>query len=74
MAKFNVAQAKAQFSELIQRALLGEEVVVARDNKPLVKIVPLQAPKRRRRPGSAKGQVWVAADFDATPEDFDEYV
>jgi prevent-host-death family protein len=74
MAKFIVAQAKAQFSELIQRALLGEEVVVARDNKPLVKIVPLQAPKRRRRPGSAKGQVWVAADFDATPEDFDEYV
>jgi prevent-host-death family protein len=71
--KVNVAEAKAHFSELISRALSGEEVIVARDNKPLVKLVPVasQAP---RRPGGAKGQVlFMADDFDAPLPQFAEY-
>lgn len=74
MATFNVADAKARFSELIQKAMVGEEVVIARDNKPLVKLVPLSSPGQPRVPGSAKGQIVVAPDFDATPEDFKDYV
>lgn len=73
MSKFNVAEAKARFSELVRKALLGEEVIIARDNRPLLKLVPLQPPKRPRTPGSAKGRVWMAPDFDETPEDFKEY-
>ncbi len=73
MAKFNVAEAKARFSELVRKALLGEEVIIARDNRPLLKLVPLQPPKGSRTPGSAKGRVWMAPDFDETPEDFKEY-
>lgn len=73
MAKFNVGEAKARFSELVRKALLGEEVVIAKDHKPLLKLVPLEPPKGPRQPGSAKGQVWMAADFDETPEDFKEY-
>lgn len=73
MAKFNVAEAKARFSELVRKALLGEEVIIARDNRPLLKLVPLQAPKGSRTPGSARGRVWMAPDFDETPEDFKEY-
>jgi prevent-host-death family protein len=74
MPVFNVADAKARFSELIQKAMVGEEVVIARDNKPLVKLVPLQTRGQARTPGSAKGQIVIAADFDATPEDFEDYV
>ena len=73
MPTFNVAEAKARFSELVRKALLGEEVIIARDNKPLLRLVPLQPPKGSRRPGSAKGEVWMAPDFDDTPEDFKEY-
>jgi len=40
MQQFNVAEAKARFSQLIQKALAGEDVVIAKDNKPLVKLVP----------------------------------
>ena len=40
MAQFNIADAKAHFSELVQKSMLGEDVVVARENKPVVKIVP----------------------------------
>lgn len=74
MARYNIAQAKARFSELVQKAMSGEEVVVAKDNKPLLKLVPLAAPGRSRRPGSAKGRVWMAPDFDRTPDDFADYV
>jgi prevent-host-death family protein len=74
MAKpFNVAEAKARFSELVRRALSGEEVVIARDNAPILKLVPLAAQPRERRPGSAKGKIRLAADFDAPLEDFEEY-
>ncbi len=73
MAQFNVADAKAHFSELIQRAMMGEEVIIARDNKPVLRLVPLQSPRQPREPGSARGEIWMAPDFDETPEDFKEY-
>ena len=73
MTRVNIAQAKARFSELVQKAVSGEEVVIARDNKPLLKLVPLTDAGQTRTPGSAKGHVWMAPDFDTTPEDFEEY-
>jgi prevent-host-death family protein len=74
MAQFNVAEAKARFSELVQKAVSGEEVVIAKDNHPLLRLVPLSAVRGRRKPGSAKGKIWMAPDFDRTPEDFKDYV
>ena len=71
---FNIAEAKARFSELVQKAMMGEEVIIAKDHKPVLKLVPLELPKRRRKPGSAKGRVWMAPDFDETPEEFKDYV
>jgi prevent-host-death family protein len=71
---FNVAEAKAQFSGLVRRALAGEEIIIAKDHKPLVKLVPLIAPDQARLPGSARGRVRLAPDFDATPPDFKDYV
>jgi len=68
---YNVAEAKAQFSTLVRKALQGEEVVIARDNKPLVKLVPVAV--QTRRPGSAKGTVTIAPDFDAPLDDFADY-
>jgi prevent-host-death family protein len=68
---YNVAEAKAQFSTLVRKALQGEDVVIARDNKPLVRLVPVGVPARK--PGSAKGRVTIAADFDAPLDDFSNY-
>jgi prevent-host-death family protein len=50
----NIAEAKAKLSELLDRALGGEEIVIARAGKPLVKLMPLQR-KRPRKPGAWKG-------------------
>jgi prevent-host-death family protein len=71
MAQFNLAEAKARFSELVQKALLGEEVIVAKENKPVVRIVPIRPPKRK--PGTGKG-IWISPDFDEPIEDFREYM
>jgi prevent-host-death family protein len=73
MTQVNVSEAKARFSELIKKALTGEEVIIARDGKRLVKLVPVVERSAKRRPGSASGQVWMADDFDATPPEFDDY-
>ena len=70
---YNVADAKARLSDLVRKALSGEKVVIAKDNKPLVRLVPLTA-GHARTPGSAKGQVTMAPDFDRTPEDFADYL
>ena len=68
MSQYNIAEAKAQLSELTRRALAGEEIIIARDNSPLVRLVPVQLPKGPRQPGSGKGQLlWVAPDFNARP-------
>lgn len=70
-AHYNVAEAKAHFSTLVRKALRGEEVVIARDNTPLVKLVPVRM--QEPAPGSAKGRVRIADDFDAPLDDFAEY-
>src|SRR5262245_9027150 len=57
MSKFNIAEAKARFSELVKKAMLGEEVIIAKDNKPVLKLVPFDRPRRARKPGSGKGQL-----------------
>lgn len=70
----NIAEAKARLSELVEKAIGGEEVIIARDHRPVVKLVALGPTGGKRSPGSAKGQIWIAEDFDNTPDDFDEYV
>jgi antitoxin (DNA-binding transcriptional repressor) of toxin-antitoxin stability system len=73
MARYNIAEAKARWSEMVRKALSGEDVIIARDNKPLLMLVPLTAAGGKRRPGSARGRIRMAADFDRTPDDFAEY-
>lgn len=43
----NVAEAKATLSALLDAAVAGEEVIVARAGKPLVRLVPVETPSRR---------------------------
>jgi prevent-host-death family protein len=50
-AQFNIAEAKAKLSELLDRALGGEEIVIARAGEPLARLTPV-ARKPRRKPGA----------------------
>jgi len=57
-AQFNIAEAKAKLSELLDRALAGEEIVIARAGKPLARLAPMK-PKAPRKPGAWRG--WSAS-------------
>ena len=75
MKQITIHQAKTNLSRFIEEALAGEEIVIARGKLPLVRIVPLAPAVRKRAAGGARGTVvWTAEDFDATLEQFKEYL
>ena len=74
MLQVNVHEAKTNLSKLIQKVVNGEEVVIAKRNQPIVKLVLIEKQKPKRRLGTAKGTIKIAADFDAPLEDFKEYI
>lgn len=65
----NLYDAKARLSSLVEEAAAGAEIIIAKAGKPRAKLVAVR-PVAQRRPGSAKGKIWIAADFDASlPDD-----
>jgi prevent-host-death family protein len=55
MAKqFNIADAKAQFSDLVEQAEKGHSIIIARNGRPVAKLVPLIARRPKVKPGFAK--------------------
>lgn len=69
MLKVNMHDAKSKLSKLVEQALSGEDVVIAKAGVPAVRLVPVQRIQTDRIPGRFKGKVTLAPDFDATPED-----
>lgn len=69
MAQFTVHDAKTNLSRLIAEALAGGEVVIARGNVPVVRLVPV-TPRGKRRFGALQGKIAIDARFDEPlPED-----
>lgn len=60
----NIHEAKSQLSKLIESALAGEEIIIAKAGKPLVKLIPYQENKRPRVPGGWEDRVIMSEDFD----------
>lgn len=66
----NIQDAKTQLSRLVDRAAEGEEVVVARNGRPVARLVALESPQPTRRGGWARGEIVIGPDFDAPlPDD-----
>jgi prevent-host-death family protein len=61
----NIYEAKTQLSKLVDRAAEGEEIIIARNGKPVARLASLSPAKHSIRPGSLKGKIWIADDFDA---------
>ena len=75
----NIHNAKTNLSRLIERAEAGEEVVIARNGKPAVRLTPVETPEAVDVPrgpdgfpswmGSLKGQIWMAPNYDEPDEE-----
>ena len=68
----DIKEAKNQLSELLTLAQQGAEIILAEDNMPLARLVPVEkAPSRPRIAGLHKGSIWISEDFDdPLPDDF----
>lgn len=73
MKVVNIHEAKTHLSRLIQEALEGEEIVIARGNEPVVRLVLVESARPKRSVGWVTGKVTMAPDFDAPLDDFSDY-
>jgi len=64
MRQFNIREAKAQLSSLVEIAIAGEEVVIARAGKPMVRLVPMGRESARRKKGLLEGRIKIGPEFD----------
>ena len=63
--QWDISEAKTRVEELINRAREGEEIVVAEDGHPIVKVSPMHQSNGRRIFGEYSGKVRVSDDFTA---------
>ena len=61
----NMHEAKTHFSQLVERALAGEQIIIAKNGKPIAILSPLREAKIPRLPGLSRGKGTIAEDFDA---------
>lgn len=65
----NLYEAKTQLSSLVEEAAAGKEIIIAKNGKPMAKLVPIRE-RALRKPGRLKGKIWMSDDFDAPlPQD-----
>ncbi len=74
MTQVGMHEAKTTLSALVARAEAGEDIVIARNGTPAVRLVPVTAdrPSFSSVRGIWRGQVWMADDFDVLPDDMAE--
>jgi len=63
--KVNILEAKNQLSKLVKAALAGEEVVIANNGQPVVRLVPIEKSRAARKPGAWRKLPKAAEDWDA---------
>ncbi len=74
MHQVTIHEAKTNLSKLIQEALAGEEVIIAKNKQPLIRLTVLPEVKRQRKIGGAKGLIIrMDDDFNEQLDDFKDY-
>jgi antitoxin (DNA-binding transcriptional repressor) of toxin-antitoxin stability system len=66
--KVSVREAKTNFSKLLRRVILGDEVIITKAGVPVAKLVRFVSKEGKRPLGSMKGEIWMADDFNAPLE------
>jgi prevent-host-death family protein len=73
MTQFGMHEAKTKLSQLVERAESGEDIIIARNGKPAVRLVPARtAASLASVRGAWRGRVSMTEDFDVLPDDLAE--
>ncbi len=70
----SLVEAAASLNDLVQAAIDGEEVILLNGDRPAIRFTPVGVVKPDRKPGSAKGLIWMSDDFDEPLAEFKEYM
>ena len=73
MKTVTIYEAKTNLSKLIQEVLAGEEVIIAKGKKPIVKLVLVENNSKQRSLGRMNGKITISQDFGEELPDFEEY-
>jgi antitoxin (DNA-binding transcriptional repressor) of toxin-antitoxin stability system len=73
MHQVSIEEAETTLPDLIEAAVSGDEVRIAKDDQHIVRLVPVSGTRPIARFGSAKGLITMAEDFDEPLEDFAEF-
>ena len=73
MHQVNIHEAKTHFSKLIKEVINGGEVIIAKGNKPIAKLIAIEEHRPQRKLGTAKCKIDIATDFNVSLKDFSEY-
>lgn len=68
----NIHQAKTTLSQLIAKTLKGEDVIIAKAGKPVVKLVTYKEKLKPRTLGLWKGKAWISDDFNDEDEEINK--
>ena len=70
MAQFGMHEAKTKLSQLVERAESGEDIVIARNGKPVARLTPVASTSSIECVrGAWRGRVRIGEDFDELPAD-----
>ena len=61
---YNLYEAKNTLSRLVDRAAQGEDIIIAKAGKPMVRLVAVTRTTKHRKPGGWEGKIAIADDFD----------
>lgn len=68
MKMLNIHEAKTHLSQYVELAFEGEEIIICKAGKPMVKLVRYETSEQPRKPGFWEGKVVISDDFDELPE------
>ena len=70
----NMHDAKSSLSRLVKRAAAGEEILIAKNGKPVARLTAVAPTNDRSLIGAFAGKIHIANDFDVLPAEFEPYL
>ena len=74
MQNIDINQAKKRLSELVDKTISGDEIIITKAGQPIAKLIGIPKRDKKRQFGTAKGLIKISDDFDKPLEDLQEYM
>lgn len=74
LQQVDITEVQAHLSELLEKAIQGDDILIMRNDKPVVRMSPVEAGKPQPIPGRCKGMLIINEEDDSHLDDFADYM